>query len=260
MANIERRRKKRKLNLILAAAAAVLVLGGVVALIIVLSGRNKKPVQADNDPTASPTQIVDPETSLDTPDPEPSETEVSSPIPTEVFNPETDDDRDPIRISDEQSIVLVNAECSKQYSASGTLMAVIKGSASIVFVNNTDTIMYEAVFDVGELEIDQVLLNGAPARFSVTEDGILTIPFVRALGADEECGIYLEFDLLTEASEKIEFLRFSYDTSFILSAYIDSSLFIEFSECRAQSEAVGSRIQYTVSDSSVHSVSFGFRY
>ena len=262
MANIERRRKQRKLNLIIAAAGAFLLLCGIAALLIFL-GKGKKGNGDVTVPTAGASAVPTDAAEI-------TEAAVTA-EPTEAITAEAPDitaipatteaatvPEAPIRISDEQSTVLLVMDCAKRYAADGQSYLAVSGSAAVAFVNNTDRTLYSAEFDIGEAQIVSVTLSGNPAKFTV-ENGLLTVPFVNELPLSDEVELFIEFTLEVKSGETFGLPEFTYDTSYLLHAYITSDAFLSFSGCRAGSENEEGRVLYTVDGSSVHSVRIGVR-
>ena len=272
MANIERRRKQRKLTLILAAAGVVLALGAAAAISIVLAGRNgkkdQKPVQTEaasaiptENAESSQTQSIFSEYPSDTP----SATDVHATYSAPPQTPDPDytdtaaDPEMPVRISDEQSSVLLVMDCVKRYSSAGDPFIQIDGKLAIGFVNNTDRSLFAAEFLTGELIIDSVTLMGVPAKFSA-DRGVLTVPFVNELAASEEVELFIEFSCMVEDGASFELPCFNYDTSYLLTAYIYSEAYLSFSGCRSDSSRSGAGVIYSINESSVHTVRVGVRF
>ena len=267
MANIERRRKQRKLNLIIAAAGAFLLLCGIAALIFFLgkSKRNGGEPKPAADASIAPTESSNTEDAVTTD--APATAEPTEAVPTEAPNitaiPASTEEASasdvPIRISDEQSTVLLVMDCAKRYGSDGQAYLAVTGSAAVAFVNNTDRTLYSAEFDIGDAEIVSVTLSGNPAKYTVG-NGLLTVPFVNELSLSGEVELFIEFTLKAGNGNTFGLPEFTYDTSYLLHAYITSDAFLSFSGCRAGSENVDGRVLYTVDGKSVHSVRIGVRY
>ncbi len=274
MANIERRRKQRKLMAILAAAGCAVILLGIAALIFTLTGKRSSEKNVELH-TAVPTETVSPSPSLTT---APSHTDSPTEIPTQTpeataeptpqqseIATQTDEAKEtsfadePVRISDEQSSALFSIECSKRFKADGSFVLRISGKMAMSFVNNTDRPLYAAEFDIGDLRVLSVTLDCAPARFTV-ENGRLTIPFVNELPFSGEAELFIEFFRDIEDAETLKLPAMVYDTSYLLTAYIESEAFISFRGCKAASTELNGRLLYTVAETSVHEVTLKFTY
>lgn len=280
MSNIERRRKKRVIFTVGAAALALLAVGGIVALALILGNKQKKR-EAEPYPTAqaataapateapatavpvteAPATAVPateaPATAAPETTDEPVETEPAAETP-EPSSTETADDT-PVRISDEQSEMLLEASVVTRYDQAGMARFRVEGRLSLLFVNNTDRSLYELDLDLGGLSAERVLLDGSPANFRI-EGGTLIVPFLNDLPTLDENTVFIEFSAELSPGESFAVPKMCYDTSYILTAYITSDVGLRFSGCRAVSSAEGGKKLYTVSEASVRAVEASFVY
>ena len=260
---------------ILAAAGCAVVLLGIAALIFTLI-RNRSNDKNAELHTAVPTETVlssPAETTVpshtdfspvETPSQTPEATAEPSPEQSENTTQtsetaEADSQDVPVRISDDQSSALIILECSKRFKADGSFTLRVSGKMSMSFVNNTDRPLYAAEFDIGDLRVSSATLDSAPARFAV-ENGKLMIPFVNELPFSGETELFFEFSCDIHNSETLMLPVMVYDTSYLLTAYIESEAFISFRGCKAASTEMNGRLLYTVAESSVHEVTLIFTY
>ena len=182
MANIESRRKNRILLPILISAGALLLAGVVVAAVLIIKHKNG---------TAAPGSDV---SATDTPAPTdtPISTEFVTDAPSYTSEPEYTE-AVPVRISDENSRVIIAMHAVQGSGEDGGLLETVSGSCSAYFVNNTDMPLYSAEFFVSGLRVVSATVNGYPARFSVSDDGVLTVPFMDELPLNGACSIFFEF-------------------------------------------------------------------
>lgn len=271
--NVERRRKRRKLAAIAAIAAVLAALAGVLLMLLLSENHRKQPsqavdTQAPASVTAAPTQnaasfitqtpegsdrVTDaPHTSA--PSSEPPAGETSEPLESERPADE------PIRISDENSLVLFTMNVSKRFDSTGNIYGLITGQCAISFVNNTDRALYTASFRLGADKVDSVTLDGISARYSFSEDGLLEIPFVNELKMGESCEVFFEFTARVRAEESFSPLVFGYDTAYSLTAYIESGVKLNITGCKASEKTQGKSCFYTVNDRTVHAIGIAIVY
>lgn len=247
MSKIERRRNRRILNLILFAALAVIAIGGIVVLIVFFAGSS---CQKTPGPETAVTEAPAPTEAVDY-----TQAPVLTPAPVD----DTDDPGEPIRISDEQSAALLTLACEPGYDMQGRFSGKASGSMALSFVNNTDRTLYSASFAVGGADISLASVNGAPVRFTLSE-GMLTIPFVNELPVNSSFDIYFAFTASTDEDDTVELPRIAYDTSFLLTAFIDSKLELGFTGCEAQRTERGRMLLFTVPEQTVREVKLKFRH
>ena len=211
MANIEKRRIQRKTLLILAAAAALITIGAVAALLIIFIPRiNNREAAVPTEPalTAEPSPAPSAEPSL------PPETEApTQAVPTS----------NPVRVSDEMSVMLFSMNLISSSDDDGTVYYSISGSAAVEFVNNTDRALYSADLFIGGMNVDCVTLDGTASGFSVSDDGILTVPFLDVLEPNESCEFFFSFSMFNHG-EEIAVPYFSYETAYELRLSILSDI------------------------------------
>lgn len=240
--NTERRRNKRKLNLIMFIALAVIAVGGIAALVIILAGKACA-APADPGAAAQPT-----ERGADIPEGTvlPVETMTEAPLASAAPDGDEDPDEPPVRVSDEQSEALASVKLNRGRGA--------EGSFAVSFVNNTDRTLYSVGFETKGLDITFASVGAMPARFTV-EDGVLTIPLFNELRVNDTVELYFEFASDTVSGFALP--SFSYDTSFLLTASIESPFALTFEGCVFNEERGEDGFIYTVEEAGVHKVSVG---
>lgn len=260
--NVERRRRIRKtVPFVVLGAVLLLVIGAALLLILPKRSRGKedtsketelpllteaaatapatlKPVASPTDaPTDTPTEAASEEpteypaeapTAAPTDTPKPTDEPTASPTEEPTEEPTGAPDETayppvPVRISDEMSSVLILIKCRLAFDANGEAMADISGSAAMELVNNTDSVLYSAEFMTGDLKVSSLMLNGVPVLFEERE-GSTVVPFVNELKQGASYNVYFEFSARMPVNEAVIVLSFWYDTTFAVTAYVDSEL------------------------------------
>lgn len=283
MKNIERRRRQRKLLPLIILAAVVLCALSVLLTVIIKHGRAKKanasalvsPVPVETSaadlPAPEATAYLTEAAETSGPSAAPSVTEAPSAAPSKTAAPSPEESEaptaapssgqdEPIRISDENSLVILTLSVSKRFDSSGNIYGFITGQCAISFVNNTDRALYTASFRLGADKVDSVTLDGISARYSFSEDGLLEIPFVNELKMGESCEVFFEFTARVRAEESFSPLVFGYDTAYSLTAYIESGVKLNITGCKASEKTQGKSCFYTVNDRTVHAIGIAIVY
>lgn len=156
------------------------------------------------------------------------------------------------------SYAMLDLEITKKTGEGGETLKFLSGSFAVQFVNNTDSPMYSAEFNVSVLSVGTVTVNGFPAKFTF-ENGRLSIPFLSELWKDESFDIFFTFEALTDENE-LELFSFGYDTAFGLSAVIRSEIRLALNVPEAEEHSSGSRfITWSCEKATVHSLSIRFQ-
>ena len=271
MANIERRRKKRKAVIISSAIGAVLLIGLIVSLVFALKNGifakkqdgiaagetiESTPVPTADETSELPTQApeITPVTQTSEPAGEPGETPAATHEPTAEPG-----EGSPKRVTEELSAAMLKLDCATRYDASGNAEVSVNGSFAILFINNTDRVLYSVEFNVGQLRVKSVDIDGASSGFSVYE-GLLSIPLVNELGQNETAEIYIEFEAALKLDSEFILPNIAYDTPFILTADITSDTWLGIEGCKSQNSSSDSRQYYRIDEASVREVRLRLRY
>ena len=154
----------------------------------------------------------------DEPSAAPSAASEPSPVPTAAAA-----EYAPKRISDENSMLLV--ELNADFDEDGAVLFVtVTGSCAAGFVNNTDVPLYSADFSVGNVRVISATVDGIPARFSVSEDGVLTVPFITELAVNDTCEIFFEFSAVIGPSDELVIPCFGDDMFYELTMSASSDI------------------------------------
>ncbi len=274
MNNIERRRKKRKI-VPLAILGAVVILAVVAVLFFVLRSHSPREDNSDALPSETVLQSIlpaVPTSAVATAEPasSPESTTGSTPeaiLPTDApqtsSEPDTTEDAAPtpvqdipVRISEEQSCVMLDLDCYVNYAADGSPFVEMHGRLAVTFVNNTDRVFYTAELQLGNIKVSEVLLNGVRANRSFS-GGVLTVPLFNELSTDGSAELYIEFASTAKLGDSILLPALTYDSGYYLSALIGSNIPLSFTGCSASRSSSGGSLYYSI-DETVKSPSFTF--
>lgn len=244
-----------------AALGALLLIGGIAALLI-LKPFSKDPGDVDplpvheTSPSPDVTQPAFSEPPTAAPTAAPAETESAQPTlaPTETAAPSPDV---PIRISDDLSSGLVWLDVNVGYGADGKPYVRTKGSISLDFVNNTDSVLYSIDLVTGDLNVDCVSMNGFAVNYTLS-DGTITIPFFNELKQNSSCSVFIEFSSRTDIDGSISLPRLGYDSPYMLTAYIRSSVALAVDGAAASRMNPELSFEYKIDDESVRAVEIRF--
>ena len=258
MKNIERRRRIRRFVPI--AIIAGVVLAAAAALIIILA-THKKPDKGDAldspAPTAEAALLTEtPAPTADASAAEAPATEAPSEAPSSEAPVSTE--HAPIRISDENSVVILEASITTRYNADGSPRELVSGCIAMEFVNNTDSSLYSAAFNLPEYRELTVTLGGAAAMYSFAE-GVLTVPFVNELPAGESVDIFIAFEGSFERAD-MDLLSFGYDTAFEMTLNIESDTHARLRGGAAGTEKEGAHYFIRAEKAVLHSVKLTYDY
>lgn len=249
MANIENRRKMRIIIPILIGVGALITIGAIIAAVLIANNKNRN---KEPDPTASATETYHvTETPAVTSDPtsEPSNT----PLPeyTEAA---------PVRVSDENSQLMILIRAASGVGEENYLSAKLTGSCALIFVNNTDLPLYSANLFVSGLSVISATVNGSPARFTVSEDGVLTIPFLEELFQNESISIFFEFQAELLPGDEFTIPCFGEDMACEMQAFIETDTPIVFTGITPSSSEEDGIYRYTIDGNTVRSVTAHFHF
>lgn len=162
----------------------------------------------------------------------PSETDASqavqTPLPTEEQRT-----RAPAVVGEQMCSILLTASVSASDAEGEGEKYPVTGSCAVRFVNNTDSVLYSADFAVSGLQVFKASVGGVPARFSVSNEGVLTIPFFSELQRDEALEVYFEFGSDGGAGV-FSIPRPAYGGRFVLTAFISSRNALSFFGAEAE--------------------------
>ncbi len=212
MAFIENRRTKRKLMLAAVIAGGTLVVCGLIALMVLVA------VKPDAEPDPAPTHTPNLDTEAPTTEPTLEPTAEPTPYAEATVSPV------PEQTWTERPNVLLDIELIADDGRQ-----TVNGRMYVDFVNNADVDMYYAMFEVGALSIDNVTIDGRAARFTVSDDGMLMLPFVDILDTQEHIDIFFEFSASAEHGTSLPIPVPAYDTVFDMTAYVRSATELGFS-------------------------------
>lgn len=263
MVNIERRRRIRTAASVAAAIGLLLLLGGVIAVAVIKPFSHSSALPSD-EPNISPEPATAVPTVIPTADP----SESATPVPTAELTAaptaepteepiETPASTGPIRISDDLSTALVLIDIKVRYDAEGRPWASVKGSLSLDFINNTDSVLYSIELLTGSLKIDSVTVNGFAANF-VSEDGKLSIPLFNELTHNASCLVYLEFSAKSALEDSVFLPQLGYDSPYLLTAYIDSAVALTIDGADYSITRNAAPFGYSVEDASVRGMEIRF--
>ncbi len=249
MSNIESRRKNR-IILPAAIAAGVLLIALAVLAVVFLTKNAKK--RKDPDPSSAAV-------GSDLPTDIPSVTELISEAPSHTPAPESTEPV-PVRISDENSRVIIIMRAVSASGTDGGIMESVTGYCSAEFVNNTDIPLYSANFITTGLTVISASVNGYPARFSITEDGLLTIPFTEELPVNETLEVFFEFRADVLPGDEFALPCFGEEMACEMYASVDSDTPIIFAGFTPSSSESGGGYAYLIDKKIVRLVTAHFHF
>ena len=257
MANIESRRKIRIVIPIIISAAALLIIGTVITLIIVFSKSrpNDEPeptFSAESfDPTDKPAASVSVSSA---PSADATQAPVDTPAPVETSAPA------PIRVSEENSLLIVEMHAVNGSAQDGGLVEIVTGSCAAEFVNNTNQPLYSADFYSLGLNVISASVNGVPARFSISDDGVLTIPFLEELPVNASCSVYFEFEACILPDGEFAIPCFGNDMACSMYASITSDTPVIFTGISPSSSEEDGEYLYSIDNEVVYLITARFHF
>ncbi len=219
MAFIENRRIRRKLVIAAIIAGGILVICGITVLIVLLAINAKKhKTSLEPNTSETPTVYASAEASESA-----APTAFAEPTPTT----ESDDSQGivtpcPVQTREERGCVLLVMEVTPSADSDGNVQMLVTGKWSMTFVNNTDFVMYEAMFIARGLTVTSAMVNNKAVRYTQNDEGLLALPFANVLEPLGQVEVYFEFSALISEEAQITLPRTAYDSVFDITAYVVS--------------------------------------
>ena len=135
------------------------------------------------------------------------------------------------------------ASCTDSETGEGG--RVLSGFCLIEFVNNTDSVLSSAQFNVGSLKVIGMTVGGFSEQITVGEDGSVTVSFPKELLPDDICEIFLSFSGIF-SGEAIELPFLADGEEYELNASIESDAELDLADIVHTEETEGDLRVYSI--------------
>gem|GEM_PF-2576435 len=159
----------------------------------------------------------------------------------------------PGQTTEDRSLLYYLVDVSMGSGADPAHYAAVSGSCAVSFVNNTDSPMFAAYFNMEGCTVTKASANGAAVRFE-NDEGRAVLPFVRELMPGELVELYFEF----EGSAYAPFClpHPAYDTVFDAPGFITSDRPLSFSPDGAELDMQSGAYVYRLNAERTEAVAF----